>query len=85
LYLAQDGIDDISFYKREEWCLAIEESYDLIDTYNEYTDEVLCASCLNIEIEKSENELTKKDIDELRGDELRQRAKDDRAERESLK
>jgi len=52
---------------------------------NEYIDEVLCTSCLNIEIEKSENELTKKDIDELRGDELRQRAKDDRAERESLK
>lgn len=63
-------------------CAECESNTDL--TVNEYTDEVLCASCLNIEIEKSENELTKKDIDELRGDELRQRAKDDRAERERV-
>ncbi len=47
-------------------------------TVNEYTDEVLCTSCLSIEIEKSENELTKQDIEELRGDELRQRYKDEK-------
>lgn len=49
-------------------------------TVNEYTDEVLCLTCLKSLLEKDEWIMSKQDIDAIKGDELYQRMKDDKFE-----
>ena len=59
-------------------CAECESSDQL--TVNEYTDDVLCLTCLKGLLEKDEWMMSKQDIDEIKGDELYQRMKDDKLE-----